>query len=196
MLNIFYQNNIIKDTLLINLSISESDQVITKKDIIIGLFNNHLVFINIFNASKYIDNLQPGLLFPTKQLLQKIKELTSYDLSEFFNNGFKVALVTKCNPIKQTHLHKCKVNVGNGQIIDVVCGANNVKANMKVVCALAYTALPNGKIIIPDSIFGYQTDGMLCSYKELNLKQDKLGIIELTNENVGDYFMEPYVNKI
>ena len=194
MLNIFYQNNIIKDTLMINLSLLKPNQVISKKDITLGLHDNNLVFINIFNASKYIDNLQPGLLFPSKELLNKIKEITSYDLSSFFNNGFKISHIVECDDIKETHLHKCKVDIGNNQIIDVVCGANNARVNIKVVCALAYTSLPNGKTIVPNTIFGHQTNAMLCSYNELNLKQTSPGIIELSNGNVGDYFFQPYTN--
>ena len=218
MLNIFYQNNVIKDTLMINLSIMKPTQIVSKNDITYGFVDNNLVFINIFNASKYIDNLQPGLLFPCKELLSKIKKITTYDISNFFNNGFKIGLITECDKIKGTHLHRCKVDVGkengNEQIIDVICGANNVQANIRVVCALAYTALPNGKIIIPTTILGYQTNAMLCSYNELNIKSKKQGIIvltknddidlfwdetippisELRNYHIGEYFWPAYAN--
>ena len=79
---------------------------------------------------------------------------------------------------------------GSEQIIDIICGANNVKADIRVVCALAYTALPNGKIIIPTTIFGYETNGMLCSYNELNLKQKEPGIIVLTTDGTIDTFYD------
>ena len=40
---------------------------------------------------------------------------------------------------------------------------------------------------------GFQSDGMLCSYKELNLPSNKLGVIEVDNNSkVGDEFLPVY----
>lgn len=55
--------------------------------------------------------------------------------------------------------------------------------------------LPNGHMILPGSLMGFESNGMLCSSKELNLSPESNGIIELNDTyNIGDEFLELYQN--
>lgn len=81
------------------------------------------------------------------------------------------------------HLHCCKVNVGN-EILDIVCGAPNVRKGLKVIVALPGAKLPGGEIK-KGKIRGCESNGMLCSKAELGLDNkflvdaDRDGIYEL-----------------
>ena len=81
------------------------------------------------------------------------------------------------------HLHICKVNVGT-EVLDIVCGAPNVREGLKVIVALVGAKLPGGEIK-KGEIRGQVSNGMLCSKAELGLdnkfldERDKSGIHEL-----------------
>ena len=81
------------------------------------------------------------------------------------------------------HLHCCKVNVGS-EVLDIVCGAPNVRKGLKVIVALPGAKLPGGEIK-SGMIRGQASNGMLCSIAELGLDnkflkpEDKEGIHEL-----------------
>ena len=82
------------------------------------------------------------------------------------------------------HLHVCQVNVGNGQVLQIVCGAPNVRKGLKVIVATNGTHLPGGEIK-KSVIRGQESNGMLCSIAELGVdskflkEEDKAGIHEL-----------------
>ena len=84
------------------------------------------------------------------------------------------------------HLHLCKVDVGD-KILDIVCGAPNARAGIKVIVALPGAKLPGGEIK-SGKIRGYESNGMLCSMAELGLDNkfltdaDKNGIHELPED--------------
>ena len=63
------------------------------------------------------------------------------------------------------HLHVCKVNVGK-DILQIVCGAPNARAGIKVIVALPGAQLPGGEIKA-GSIRGVESNGMMCSIAEL-----------------------------
>ena len=81
------------------------------------------------------------------------------------------------------HLHVCKVDVGNN-VLQIVCGAPNVRENLKVIVALDGAVLPGG-VIKKGMIRGEESNGMICSIAELGLDNkyltdaDKDGIAEL-----------------
>ena len=89
------------------------------------------------------------------------------------------------------HLHVCKVNVGK-EILNIVCGAPNVRKGLKVIVALEGAHLPGGTIK-KGVIRGVESNGMLCSIAELGLDhkflkpEDIEGICELGKDAViGD----------
>lgn len=195
MLNLFYQNYTLKDTLIVNLSNESADSITTNGDVTIGKTKDKVVFINLTNASKVFPKLVEGLLFPEKEIITKLSKLVNVDLTQYFDNGFKVGEIEACEEIKGTHLHKCVVNVGSAKL-NIICGAPNAKQGLKVVVATNGTALPSGKLIIAGKLLGNQSDGMLCSYRELMIEKESKGIIELGKEfKVGDYFDEVYANR-
>lgn len=76
-------------------------------------------------------------------------------------------------------LRVCKVDSGEG-ILDIVCGAPNARAGIKVVLAKEGAVIPNGNFVIKKSkIRGVESNGMLCSGRELGLSEDHDGIMEL-----------------
>ena len=81
------------------------------------------------------------------------------------------------------HLHVCKVDVGS-EVLDIVCGAPNVRCGLKVIVAQVGAKLPGGEIK-KGEIRGQVSNGMLCSMAELGLdnkfleEKDKAGIHEL-----------------
>ena len=84
------------------------------------------------------------------------------------------------------HLHVCKVNIGD-RVIQIVCGAPNVRKGLKVIVALPGAELPE-KTIKKGMIRGQESNGMLCSIAELGIEskflkpEDKDGIHELPND--------------
>ena len=73
------------------------------------------------------------------------------------------------------HLHICQVNIGN-QTTQIVCGAHNVKAGIKVLVALPGCVLPGDFEIKSGKIRGQESNGMICALFEL-------GVEEKTEEN-------------
>ena len=82
-------------------------------------------------------------------------------------------------------LRVCKVDAGTGQELQIVCGAPNARAGIKIPCALVGAELPpaeaGGKpfMIKIGKLRGVESQGMLCSGRELGLGDDHEGILEL-----------------
>lgn len=72
----------------------------------------------------------------------------------------------------------CQVNVGAG-MRTIVCGAPNVAAGIKVPCALPGAVLPGGMEIKLAKMRGVESQGMLCSSRELGLSEDHSGLMIL-----------------
>ena len=77
------------------------------------------------------------------------------------------------------HLHCCKVDAGQGELLDIVCGAPNVAAGQKVPVALVGSSLPDGTVIKKAKLRGAPSFGMICSERELGLTEDHSGIMVL-----------------
>ncbi|MDG2375742.1 MAG: phenylalanine--tRNA ligase subunit beta, partial [Woeseiaceae bacterium] len=79
-------------------------------------------------------------------------------------------------------LSVCQVSVGNGEALEVVCGAPNVRVGMKSPFAPVGTKLPNGMKLRKAKIRGVVSNGMLCSAIELGLGDESDGIVELDDD--------------
>ncbi|KLT21776.1 phenylalanyl-tRNA synthetase beta chain [Wolbachia endosymbiont of Armadillidium vulgare str. wVulC] len=105
--------------------------------------------------------------------------------------GFVVAEVLEVAPHQNANkLKLCKVDNGS-KILQIVCGAQNVRENMKTVLASLGSTLPESDFTIkPAKIRGVLSEGMLCSASELALTQEESeGIIELSDDyKTGDKF--------
>ena len=76
-------------------------------------------------------------------------------------------------------VHRVYVDAGDGRERHVWCGAFNMQAGDIVPLATPGTAMPDGRVIEPKPILGIQSDGMLCSPRELGLGDDHAGIVIL-----------------
>ncbi len=74
-------------------------------------------------------------------------------------------------------LHLLKVD-GGDRIYDVVCGAPNVRENMKIAFVKAGGRVPAGEIT-KATVAGFESEGMCCSAFELGLSDDKSGLMEI-----------------
>jgi phenylalanyl-tRNA synthetase beta chain len=98
---------------------------------------------------------------------------------------FVVAQVVHAEPHPNSdHLNICKVDAGTGELIDVVCGAPNVKTGMKSVFAFPGTYIPGKDFELKGGVVirGAPSNGMLCSAAELELSNDHDGIISLPED--------------
>jgi len=77
------------------------------------------------------------------------------------------------------HLHVTRVDMGTGTLLDVVCGAPNVRAGKLYPFAPTGTVMLSGLVIQKRKIRGAISDGMLCSARELGLGEEQDGILEL-----------------
>ena len=86
------------------------------------------------------------------------------------------------------HLQVCQMNVGTGELLQIVTGAPNVKQGQVVPVALVGAHLPNGQKISKGKLRGVASNGMLCSAQELNLdleglpEEQKTGIYILPDD--------------
>ncbi len=88
-------------------------------------------------------------------------------------------------------LSLCQVDAGGGQPLEVVCGAPNVQAGKSYPFAPVGATLPGGLKLERRKIRGIESNGMLCSAKELGLGVDHAGILELqTDAPPGTPFLE------
>ncbi|MCB2034892.1 MAG: phenylalanine--tRNA ligase subunit beta, partial [Ottowia sp.] len=82
-------------------------------------------------------------------------------------------------------LRVCQVDVGQGALLGIVCGAPNARAGIKVPCALVGAELPPAEgesqpfKIKLGKLRGVESQGMLCSARELKLSEDHAGLLEL-----------------
>jgi phenylalanyl-tRNA synthetase beta chain len=79
-------------------------------------------------------------------------------------------------------LRVCKVDTGSG-VVQVVCGAPNARTGMKGIFAPSGSTIPGtGLLLKASKIRGEESNGMLCSFRELQLGEDHSGIIDLPAE--------------
>ena len=125
--------------------------------------------------------------------LDKLKLINQFSLSTaevendiFFKgsdlSGIVVAEIKSVEPHPDSKkLHLLKVDAGEAELTDVVCGAPNVRVGMKT--AFAKVGAKIGEIeITPRPLAGYMSNGMCCSEKEIGISDDHAGIMEITDD--------------
>ena len=146
------------------------------------------------------------MLFSYK-LLSKLVDLEGISVEELVNkltfSGFEVesykplaqgsklvvGKVLSClNHPDSDHLHLLKVDIGS-DVLDIVCGAPNVKAGIKVCLALVGCYLPALDVTLKKSVIrGYPSSGMCCSLTELGIdkfvqsEEEQNGIVVLNDD--------------
>lgn len=95
-------------------------------------------------------------------------------------NNVVVGHVVECEQHPNADkLRVTKVDVGNNEILDIVCGAPNCRQGLKVCVAKVGAILPGDFQIKAAQLRGQPSNGMLCSYSELGINIESEGIIEL-----------------
>lgn len=107
--------------------------------------------------------------------------------------GFRIAhVLTAARHPDADKLQVLTVDTGDGNPLQVVCGAPNARAGMKGVLGLPGAVVPaNGMVLRKSAIRGVESNGMMCSTRELELGDDHDGIIELPDDApVGTAFAD------
>ncbi len=95
------------------------------------------------------------------------------------------------------HLHISKVNIGNNEPLQIVCGAANCRAGLKTIVATIGTKLYSGEetfTIKKSKIRGAESFGMLCAEDEIGIGQSHAGIIELPADAKVGTLAKDYYN--
>ncbi|MCR5653097.1 MAG: phenylalanine--tRNA ligase subunit beta [Ruminococcus sp.] len=125
--------------------------------------------------------------------IDKVKLINQFSLStaevenEIFYKGSDISdiVVAEIKSVidhpDSKKLHLLKVDIGEDELVDVVCGAPNVREGMKT--AFAKLGAKIGEITItPRDLAGYTSNGMCCSEAEIGISDDHSGIMEITDD--------------
>ena len=153
---------------------------------IVDAKDQHLLGYNFFNASELLPELKDecGQVFLNDEQVAKLNdglEKAGFEEQLIADHSpkFVVGYVEKIEDHpKSDHLKITQTRVEDGKTVQVVCGSPNVKEHIKVVAARPGAMMPDGKIIWPGKLMGVESDGMLCGFRELRLKNapDKKGL--------------------
>jgi phenylalanyl-tRNA synthetase beta chain len=96
-------------------------------------------------------------------------------------------------------LRVCQVDVGQGSLLNIVCGAPNARVGIRVPCAMVGAELPPGEdgnpfLIKVGKLRGVESQGMLCSAKELKIADDHGGLLELPADAPLGQDIRQYLN--
>ncbi|WP_423189718.1 YtpR family tRNA-binding protein [Alkalibacterium sp. f15] len=187
-----YNNNGLKDTLMILFEKSESDvQEANKSGDLVEIKNketNTIVGYNLFNASTHLKNLTNGPVTLSEENIEILNDLIKEAAFErkieaASGSNFVVGFIKKCEPVEGSdHLSVTQTEINDGKEVQIVCGASNIAQGQKVVVAKVGTIMPNGLIIWPGELKGVTSEGMVCSARELGLPQESDGIMVLDDD--------------
>ena len=112
--------------------------------------------------------------------------------------GLVIGEVLTCEPHPNSdHMHVTTVNLGQGEPVQIVCGAPNVAAGQKVVVATLGTKLYDGDecfVIKKSKLRGVESNGMICAEDEIGIGTDHAGIIVLPESAVPGTLAKDYYN--
>lgn len=121
------------------------------------------------------------------ELISKFSLSTAEVENEIFFKGSDISgiVVAEIKSVENhpdsKKLHLLKVDIGESELVDVVCGAPNVRVGMKT--AFARIGAKIGDITIaPRALAGYTSNGMCCSEKEIGISDDNSGIMDILDD--------------
>lgn len=157
-----------------------------------------IVAWNIFEVSSILGEIEgQGQIELSQEQLDRVNEAIAKDgFSETLTLDpepkIVVGFVKSCKKHPDSdHLSITQTEVDNGTVLQIVCGAPNIKAGQKVVVAKPGAMMPDGMMIWPGKLRGVESLGMICSARELNVPNapEKKGILELPfDATVGEPF--------
>lgn len=163
-----------ENDVLIASSANEMETIKDNGDVTLLLMDSKVVGFNIFKPQ--VDFL-PGLV-DVKKLPSEILNLFDEELVNPFVVGQIIGL--EKHP-KSEKLNICQVELGDNQT-QIVCGASNVSLGIKVVVAKVGAVMPSGLVIRPSKLIDVESNGMICSLRELGREQTSPGIVILDEE--------------
>lgn len=197
-----YNKEHVGDVLLVELSTEPAVKTIVERRGDVAVLTEEATSevkgFNLFNASEKM-NLDGvvGNVDITKEFVQSLEKALNeadvqIDLHVDFSPKFVVGHVVEIEKHPNADkLHITKVDVGESEPLQIVCGAPNVAQNQKVVVAKVGAVMPSGMVIKESALRGVDSFGMLCSARELaipNAPQVK-GILVLEDSaQVGTAF--------
>jgi phenylalanyl-tRNA synthetase beta chain len=134
---------------------------------------------------------------PVEKLVDGLIHL-GFDIESYENEGDKLKgfvigkVVERKKHPNADKLSVCKVDIGTGELLNIVCGAPNVNAGQTVCVAQVGAIIPNGEFELKKAkIRGEFSEGMICSEREMNLGDDQSGIMVLEDKlPLGSPFAE------
>ncbi|USS86756.1 DUF4479 and tRNA-binding domain-containing protein [Fructilactobacillus cliffordii] len=191
----------IGDVLVVVLGPDDGPQQVTQRDQIVEIKdqNGKVIGYNFFAAQALLPELvdQNGQVKLTPeqiQILNQQLQAAGFEtgLPETETSKFVVGYVKemKEHP-KSSHLHITTTEVEDGRTLQIVSGSPNMQEGIKVVVAEVGAMMPDGLIIWPSTLKDVESDGMICSGRELRIPNapDKPGALILPDEyEVGQPF--------
>ena len=174
--------------LLIRIKNKECTSFERIEDISVLYNEKDLIGYNIFNFD--CANLEGGLVKLDESINAKVNnrlakinhDALEIDAENYFVVGYIKSIEKHPDSSK---LNVCQVDLGDKEV-QIVCGAKNVAADLKVVVAKVGAVLFNGTWIKKGKLMGVESNGMICSIKDLGLTKESPGIIVLAdNYQVG-----------
>lgn len=176
-------------------STPDQDIAVEKKDNIVRIYDSKQKITlgwNFFNIQEILPELTgSGPILLTQAQYHTLQNIVSdHHMSEDFVYDIQPKIISgrviTCEPHPDSdHLSVTQVQVSTKEhpLLQIVCGASNVRAGLVTVVATEGALMPNGMMIWPGKLRGVVSEGMLCSAKELGLFGEyPPGIMELAED--------------
>ncbi|SEO83406.1 phenylalanyl-tRNA synthetase beta subunit [Luteibacter sp. UNC138MFCol5.1] len=124
-----------------------------------------------------IDADRPALVHALTMSGLEVEEVTP--LGDGLDGVVVAQIVEAAKHPEADRLQVCKVDAGQGELLQIVCGAPNARVGIRVPLAMVGATLPGGVAIKAAKLRGVESFGMLCSAKELGVDADASGLLEL-----------------
>lgn len=196
-----YNAKAMGDVLVVIVAADAANQRVTVKDNVAQILSGDgkLLGYNFIQASQVLPELKQenGQVQLSEEQVAKLNQQIDqvgfdqplvYDGKPKFVVGYVEEM--KDHP-DSDHLHITTVDTGDEKL-QIVCGSPNIANHVKVVVAKIGAMMPDGKIIYPGELRGVKSNGMICSGRELRLKNapDRPGCVILPDDfgQAGDAF--------
>lgn len=197
-----YNPNSTGDTMVLIMNPDVGEQSVTIHDKVARIFaadTNQTLGYNFLAVSEILPEIvhENGQIHLTEEQVAHLNQYLGdhdfpvdvrYDNQPKFVVGYVKSVAD--HP-KANHLQITQTDIGTGKDVQIVSGSPNMREDIKVVVALSGAMMPDGQIIWPGKLRGVESDGMICSGRELGLKNAPQvpGVLILPDDyQVGDAF--------
>lgn len=179
------------DVLLTMINPDSANQAVEKKENVVRIYDSktkQTLGYNFFDVSKTLTGLNGnGQIELTVEQVEKLNQLLAavgFDSELVFDDEpkFVVGFVEEMEAHPDSdHLHITQTRVDGDRVLQIVCGAPNIEKGQTVVIAKQGAMMPTGTMIWNGKLRGVESDGMICSARELGLPNapQKRGILVL-----------------